>query len=54
MAYIYLAITFQEYSHLSFPCTEQICQEELSLPLNPLMTNQETEYIIQTINRFPC
>ena len=50
----HLQPAFQEYSHLSFPCTEQICQEELSLPLNPLMTNQETDYIIQTINRFPC
>ena len=50
----HLQPAFQEYSHLSFPCTEQICQEELSLPLNPLMTNQETEYVIQTINRFPC
>ena len=43
---------YREYNHLSFPVTEQLACEELSLPLNPTMTDEEVLYIVQAINEF--
>jgi dTDP-4-amino-4,6-dideoxygalactose transaminase len=43
---------FPEWNALSFPVTEKIHREVLSLPLNTALSVQEVEYIIQTINRF--
>ena len=42
----------QEYSHYSFPITERIHREELSLPISPLMKNEEIEKIIASVNNF--
>ena len=41
-----------EYASLSLPVTEKIHCEELSLPMSPLMTDEEVEQVILTINRF--
>jgi len=35
-----------------FPITEQISRQVLSLPMDPLLTDQEVSYIIDQINRF--
>ncbi len=43
---------YKEYKDLSLPITESIHREELSLPLHPLMTDQEVRYVIDTINEF--
>lgn len=43
---------YEEWNHLSFPITEQIHREELSLPINQAMTNEEVDYIINTINKW--
>jgi len=43
---------YKEYNNLSFPVTEQLACEELSLPLNPTMTDEEVVYIVQAINEF--
>ena len=43
---------FREWNDLSFPITEQIHREELSIPLNPTLTNQEIEEITTLLNRF--
>ena len=37
---------------LRFPVTEQIHQEELSLPMSPVLTSDELEYIAEIINKF--
>lgn len=42
----------KEFSHLSLPITEQIHNEELSLPCNPAMSNKEVEKVINAINSF--
>ena len=42
---------YSDYAHLSFPIAEQLHREVLSLPLNPALTDDEVEYIIETINR---
>ncbi|POR20593.1 aminotransferase, partial [Flavobacterium columnare] len=36
----------KEWNHLSFPITEQIHNEILSLPISPVMTKEEVDYII--------
>lgn len=41
-----------EWNALSFPITEQIHREELSLPMSPVMTNEDVRYIAETINNF--
>ena len=41
---------YNEWQDLSFPITEQIHREELSIPLNQALTDEETEYIVNTIN----
>lgn len=41
---------FNQYSNLHLPITEQIAIQELSLPISPVMTIEESEQVIQTIN----
>ena len=41
-----------EYSALSLPVTEQIHREELSLPMSPLLTDEEVDAVIAAVNRF--
>ena len=43
---------YPEWSSLSFPITEKIHREELSLPISPTLTNDEVGYIIERINAF--
>lgn len=40
---------YAEWNTLSFPITEQIHREELSLPCNPTLSNEEVETIVQAI-----
>lgn len=40
------------YNHLSFPITEKIHDEVLSLPMSPVMTETEINRIIEIINTF--
>jgi dTDP-4-amino-4,6-dideoxygalactose transaminase len=41
---------FENWNHLSFPITEKIHNEVLSLPISPVMTANEVDYIIQKLN----
>lgn len=41
-----------EYADCTFPVTEQIHREELSLPLYPAMTDDEVTRVIETVNAF--
>ena len=45
---------YTEYNQLSLPVTEQIHREELSLPLNPVLTQREKEKIVKVINQWEC
>ncbi|NIJ51214.1 DegT/DnrJ/EryC1/StrS family aminotransferase [Dyadobacter arcticus] len=49
---IHLQKAYQEFRHLSLPLTEQIHEQVVSLPLNPVLTDEEVAYIIQTVNQF--
>ena len=35
---------------MSFPITERIHNEELSLPISPVMTNEEITTVVKAIN----
>lgn len=41
---------YKEWNCLSLPITEKIHNDELSLPLNQAMTNEEVKYIVEKIN----
>lgn len=43
---------YQEFNHLSFPITEQIHNEVLSLPISLVMNPKEVEFITASINSF--
>lgn len=43
---------YKEFNHLSLPITEQIHQEEVSLPMSPVMDKDEIEYVVSVINSF--
>ena len=43
---------YKEWNHLSFPITEQIHNEELSLPMSPVITKEEVEKVVEVINKF--
>lgn len=43
---------FSEWNDLSFPITEKIHQEVLSLPMSPVLTENEVDCIIDVLNRY--
>lgn len=43
---------FSQWSGWSFPISEKIHQQELSLPMSPVHSNEEIEYVAATINQF--
>lgn len=40
------------YNNLSFPITEKIHEEVLSLPISPVITNDEVGFIIEILNQY--
>ena len=45
-------IAYKEYNELTFPITEKIHNEVLSLPISPVLTDEEVLHIIDLINLF--
>ncbi len=43
---------FQNWNPLSFPITEKIQNEVLSLPISPVMTDDEVSYVIKFLNQY--
>lgn len=43
---------FLDWNNLSFPITEKIHQEVLSLPISPVMTMDEVNYVIEILNKY--
>lgn len=41
-----------QFNHLSFPITEKIQDEVLSLPMSPVMTDDEVDFVINVVNQF--
>ncbi|AOC93559.1 dTDP-3-amino-3,6-dideoxy-alpha-D-galactopyranose transaminase [Flavobacterium anhuiense] len=43
---------FSQWNNLSFPITEKIHKEVLSLPMSPVLTESEVDYIIEILNQY--
>lgn len=43
---------YPQWHTLSLPTAETLCSQELSLPLHPLLTDEEVEVIIATVNAY--
>lgn len=43
---------YKDWNNMSFPITEKIHAEELSLPISQVITNEEIMTVVNTINRF--
>lgn len=43
---------FPDWNNLSFPITEKIHNEVLSLPMSPVLTETEVNYIIEILNQY--
>lgn len=43
---------YRELNHLSFPITEKMHKEVLSIPISPVMTDEEIDTVIDIINKF--
>lgn len=45
-------LCYKEWNNLSYPITEQIHNEELSLPMSPVISQEECEKIVEIINKW--
>ena len=43
---------YKEWNSMSFPITEKIHNEELSLPMSPTLTRMEFEKVVDLLNSF--
>jgi dTDP-4-amino-4,6-dideoxygalactose transaminase len=43
---------FHSWNNLSFPISEKIHDEVLSLPISPIMTDEEVSFVIEILNRY--
>ena len=43
---------YREWNDLSFPVTEKIHAQELSLPMSPTLTDEQVQYLIDVINEW--
>lgn len=43
---------YKEWNSLSFPITEQIHEEELSLPMSPVMDDEEVKMVVELLNKW--
>jgi dTDP-4-amino-4,6-dideoxygalactose transaminase len=45
---------YREWNSFSFPVTEQIHREVLSLPISPVVTDEEVKRVVDVINQWSC
>jgi len=45
-------IAYKEWNDLSFPITETIHKQVLSLPISPVLTMEEVEYVVKVLNNY--
>jgi len=43
---------YKEWNNLSLPITEQIHREELSLPMSPVLTDDQIQFVVDAINQW--
>ena len=40
---------YKEWNTMTLPVTEQIHRQELSLPISPVMTEEEAEFVVKSL-----
>lgn len=45
-------MAYNEYSHFSLPITERMHKNVLSLPISPVMSDEDVSYVIEAINNY--
>lgn len=45
-------MAYKSWNEMKFPITEKIHKEVLSLPLSPVMTDEEVKFVVDLINKF--
>jgi len=45
-------LAYKEWNELSFPITEQIHNEVISLPISPVMEDEDISYVIRILNQY--
>ncbi len=48
----YKQVAFKEMNGLNMPVTDNTCREVVSIPLHPMLSDEETDYIINTVNNY--
>lgn len=48
----HMQVAYKEWNNLSYPISEKIHSEVLSLPLDPTLSESSVDYIIKTINEY--
>ena len=43
---------YKEWNNLSFPVTEKIHAQELSLPMSPTLTDEQVQWVIKCLNEW--
>nr|WP_315145888.1 DegT/DnrJ/EryC1/StrS family aminotransferase [uncultured Flavobacterium sp.] len=43
---------FKEWNNLSFPITEKIHKQVLSLPISPMLTDDEVDFVVSILNQY--
>jgi len=43
---------YRDWKSLSLPVTEKIHREELSIPISPVLTDEEVKKVVELINEF--
>lgn len=49
---IHKQLAYKEYSSLNLPITEAICNQVLSIPMSPVLEQNEIDYVVETLNSF--
>ena len=45
-------LAYKEFADIKFPLTEKIHQEVISLPISPVMTEEEIEKVVEAVNKW--
>ena len=45
-------MAYKDWNHICLPITEQIHNEVLSLPISPVMTDDEVKTVVETLNKY--
>lgn len=45
-------LAYSEFNELSYPITEEIHNSVISLPISPVLTDREVEYVVEVLNKF--